>query len=367
MRKKSMKKIKLLYVTRKYPPAVGGMENFSYNLYSGFDPDMVEKDIISLGKPQKNLIWFLPYALAKTLINARKYDIIFIGDALLSGIGFFTKLLYPRKKVVVNVFGLDITFRNKLYQLYLKLFYNKFDTYIAISSETEKAFRKRGGKRSCVISCGVDTEQFSGECADYEEICRRNGIEKDDTVIVTVGRLVKRKGAEWFVSNVMPLLRDEKVKYLIIGDGEEREKIAESIKNHCLGDKVKMLGRIGAPELNAVYTHADAFIMPNIHVDGDMEGFGLVAVEASLAGLAVFASGIEGIRDAVIDGKNGWIMESGNAKQYADRIKDLCSDRGGYRRKAAVYSEYTRKNYSWSSVCGKYVSLFEKLLGKDKR
>lgn len=367
MRKKSMKKIKLLYVTRKYPPAVGGMENFSYNLYSGFDAEKVEKDIISLGRSQKNLVWFLPYALIKTLIKARKYDIVFIGDALLSGIGFFTKLLYPKKKTVVNVFGLDITFRNKLYQLYLKLFYNRFDKYIAISSETEKAFKKRGGKRSCVINCGVDTEQFSGECADYEEICRKNGIAKDDIVLVTVGRLVKRKGAEWFVSNVMPLLKDEKVKYLIIGDGEERENISESIKEHGLGDKVKILGRVDNAELNAVYTHADAFIMPNIHVDGDMEGFGLVAVEAGLAGLAVFASGIEGIRDAVIDGKNGWVMESGNAAQYADRIKDLCAKREEYRKKAAEYSIYTRENYSWSSVCRKYVSLFEKMLGNNKK
>jgi len=362
-----MKKIKLLYVTRKYPPAVGGMENFSYNLYSGFDAEKVEKDIIALGKPQKNLVWFLPYALIKTLIKARKYDIVFIGDALLSSIGFFTKLLYPKKKAVVNVFGLDITFGNRLYQLYLKLFYNRFDKYIAISSETEKAFKKRGGKRSCVISCGVDTEQFSGECADYEEICRRNGIARDDIVLVTVGRLVKRKGAEWFVSNVMPLLRDEKVKYLIIGDGEERENIAESIKKHGLGDKVKMLGRVDNAELNAVYTHADAFIMPNIHVDGDMEGFGLVAVEASLAGLAVFASGIEGIRDAVIDGKNGWIMESGNAKQYAERVKDLCAHRDEYKKKAAEYSRYTRDTYSWKSICAKYVELFEKMLGKGKK
>ena len=362
-----MKKIKLLYVTRKYPPAVGGMENFSYNLYNNFDADKVEKDIIYLGGPQKNLLWFYPYALIKTLIKAGKYDIIFIGDALLCGIGFFTKLFNPKKKVAVNVFGLDITFKNKLYQLYLKLFYNRFDKYISISTETDKAFKKRGGRRSCVICCGVDTDQFSGECADYGEICRKNGIGPDDTVIVTVGRLVKRKGVEWFVGNVMPLLKNEKVKYLIIGDGEDRDRIKETIKKHGLSDKVKMLGRVENDELNAVYTNADAFIMPNIHVDGDMEGFGLVAVEASLAGLAVFASGIEGIRDAVIDGKNGWILESRNAEQYYRQIKDLCANRDEYRRKAAGYSRYTRENYSWSSICARYVELFENMLGKDKK
>ncbi|WP_295067609.1 glycosyltransferase family 4 protein [Ruminococcus sp.] len=362
-----MKKIKLLYITRKYPPAVGGMENFSYNLYNNFDPSKVDADIISLGKSQKHLAWFLPYALLKTVFKAGKYDVVFVGDALLSSVGFFTKLFHPRKKVVVNVFGLDITFKNKLYQLYLKLFYNKFDRYISISRETDETFRKRGGKRSCVINCGVDTEQFSGECADYAEICRKNGISEDDTVIITVGRLVKRKGVDWFVRNVMPELKDEKVKYLIVGDGEDRETIAEGIEKYGLGDKVKMLGRVETAELNSVYTHADAFIMPNIHVDGDMEGFGLVAVEASLAGLAVFASGIEGIRDAVIDGKNGWIMESGNAKQYAERVKDLCAHRDEYRKKAAEYSRYTRDTYSWKSICAKYVELFEKMLGKGKK
>ena len=93
-----MKKIKLLYITRKYPPAVGGMENFSYNLYNNFDPSKVDADIISLGKSQKHLVWFLPYALLKTVFKAGKYDVIFVGDALLSSVGFFTKLFHPRKK-----------------------------------------------------------------------------------------------------------------------------------------------------------------------------------------------------------------------------------------------------------------------------
>ena len=359
-----MKKIKLLYITRKYPPAVGGMENFSYNLYNNFDPDEVSADIISLGKSQKHLVWFLPYAGIKTLIKAKKYDVIFVGDALMSGIGFFTKLLYPRKKVVVNVFGLDITYKNPLYQFYLKLFYNKFDKYISISRETDNTFRKRGGKRSCVINCGVDTEQFSGKCADYSEICRKNNIADDDVVLVTVGRLVKRKGVEWFVRNVMPKLKDQKVKYLIVGGGEDHDRIAQCIEEKGLGDKVKMLGRVETEELNSIYTHADAFIMPNIHVEGDMEGFGLVAVEASLAGLAVFASGIEGIRDAVIDQKNGWVMESGNADQYADRIKDLCANREDYKKKAEEFSRYTREKYSWKAICRQYTKLFAEMLGR---
>ena len=360
-----MKRIKVLYITRKYPPAVGGMENFSYELYHHFDTEKVDADIIALGRSQANLIWFLPYALIKTVITAGKYDVIFVGDALLSSIGFFTRLFHRKKITVVNVFGLDITFKNPLYQFYLKLFYKGFDRYIPISCETEKVLHKRSIKNSTVICCGVNTERYDGECADYSKIREKYGIKDDDTVLVTVGRLVKRKGVDWFVRNVMTSLKNEKIKYLIVGDGEDRECIQDGIRKYKLEDKVKMLGRVETAELNSIYTHADAFIMPNIHVEGDMEGFGLVAVEASLAGLAVFASGIEGIRDAVTDGKNGWLMESCNAEQYRDRIIDLCANKSEYRIKAQEYSSYTREKYSWDAVCGRYVKLFERLLEKN--
>ena len=358
-----MEKIKLLYITRKYPPAVGGMENFSYNLFNNFDKEKMECDLISLGKSQKNLIWFVPYALIKTLFIAHKYDIVFVGDALLSIIGFFVKIFHPKCKVVVNVFGLDITFKNKLYQLYLKLFYNRFDKYISISRETDKAFKDRGGERSCVINCGIDTKQFENESTDYSVLCQKYGIEKDDVVILTVGRLVKRKGVEWFVREVMPSLKNEKIKYLIVGAGEDEERIKASIQNGNMEDKIKMLGRVESAELNALYANVDAFIMPNIRVEGDMEGFGLVAVEASYMGLAVFASGIEGITDAIVDGKNGWLLESENAEQYVEIIKDLCSNRLKYKEKASEFREYTCEHYSWPSICSEYLRLFESILG----
>lgn len=353
------RKLKMLYITRKYPPAVGGMENFSYHLYNHFDTDRVDTDIISLGRSQKHLVWFLPYALLKTVCTAGRYDIIFVGDALLSSIGWFTKLFHRNKKVIVNVFGLDITFKNKLYQFYLKLFYRCFDKYISISKETDNALQKRGAHDSVIITPGIDTQQFSGECADYAQIRRKYGISEDDTVLITVGRLVRRKGVNWFVRNVMPSLKGEPVKYLIIGAGEDYDTIAAGIAEHGLEEQVKLLGRVDTPVLNAIYTHADAFIMPNIPVDGDMEGFGLVAAEASLAGLTVVASGIEGIKDAIIDKKNGYLLESGNAAQYLAKIRDICQNRTAYRETAKQFQQYTRDTYSWESICNQYLELLE--------
>lgn len=361
-----MSKTKVLYITRKYPPAVGGMENFSYHLYTHFDAAEVETSLISLGRSQKHLVWFLPYALVKTVCMAGRYDIIFVGDALLSSIGFFTKLFHKKKKVIVNVFGLDITFPNKLYQTYLKLFYNCFDKYISISRETDNTLRKRGVTNSVIITPGVDVSQFQGECAGFNELRKQYSIGEDETILLTVGRLVKRKGVNWFVRNVMPRLKGQPVRYLVVGGGEEHAAIAESIRELGLEQQVLLLGRVETALLNDIYLHADAFIMPNIHVEGDMEGFGLVAVEAALAGLPVIAAGIEGIRDAIKDGKNGWLLESGNAAQFYAKIQDIRQHPEESRKTAKAFQTYTAEVYSWNAICKQYTALFRRLLeGKD--
>lgn len=359
-----MKKIKILYITRKYPPQIGGMENFSYHLYHHFPSDRAEKTIISLGKSQKNLIWFLPYALIRTLLTAKKYDIIFVGDALLSSIGFFTKLFYKNKITVVNVFGLDITFKNPLYQFYLKLFYKRFDKYISISRETDNALHNKGNFDSVVITPGVDTERFNEKSTDFQVLRKKYDLAENDMILITVGRLVKRKGVNWFVRNVMPQLADKPIKYLIIGSGEEHDMIRDSINEFHLEDKVRLLGYVENEALNALYLHADAFIMPNIVVEGDMEGFGLVAVEASLAGLIVIASGIEGIKDAISDGKNGFLIESGNADAFVNKITSLYDSRGANTETSEMFRQYTLDHYSWDAICGQYIALFEKMLSE---
>ncbi len=94
--------------------------------------------------------------------------------------------------------------------------------------------------------------------------------------------------------------------------------------------------------------------MPNIQVDGDEEGFGLVALEASIRGTYVLAAGIEGITDAVIDGENGSLLPTGDAQAWAKKIKELLSD----KPRLAVLSEkgkhFTRANYSWNNMVNGY-------------
>lgn len=358
--------MKILYITRKYPPMVGGMESFSYNLYNNFDKKDADVTLVSLGKKQINLIWFVPYVFFRTLFTASKYDVIFIGDAVLSIVGFFTKLFYPKKTVVVNVFGLDITFKNKIYQIYLKLFYNKFDKYISISRETDNILHQKTDCNSVIITPGIEAAEINAASEEEKRTFRKKyGISENDLVLVTVGRLVRRKGVLWFTENVMPMLKGKNVKYLVVGGGEDKELIEAAVGKLDLSSEVKLLGRVSDEELSEVYKCSDVFVMPNIHVENDMEGFGIVAAEASMHGLIVTASGIEGIKDAIIDGKNGFLLESGNAEQYYEKITDIAAHLSDYKAMTRDFSEFTQVNYNWKHICSQYIDLFKNLI-EDK-
>lgn len=344
-----MEKKTLLFITRKYPPQVGGMENMCYHLHKGLKESIEDVKLISLGKKQIHLIWFFPYIVLYTLFNARKYKTILIGDSLLCFLGHISKLVSPNTKRISIVYGKDILFENSVYQKYLSWFLKESaDIFVCISQETERLMHERGIKNTRIITPGINTKnieriQEKAEVALQEEL-----------ILVTVGRLVKRKGVLWFVDQVMPHLQNYNIKYLIVGTGEMEEEIDETIRKHHLSESVKMMGRIPDEELEEIYRRADAFIMPNIPVEGDLEGFGIVAIEASLHGLIVFASGIEGIKDAVKHNKNGFLLDSGDSSQYIKAITDLYNNRCEYQKFKKSFSDYTREHYSWEAICRQY-------------
>ena len=353
-----MKK-KVLCITRKYPPQVGGMENFCYNLFSGLANDELDVNIVSLGKKQINLIWFFPYTIFYVIFNIRKYDAFVIGDGLMCFLGIISKLFSRRTKRLIIIYGLDILYKNPIYQLYLKLFLKKSsDKYVTISRGTDEALAARGIKGSTIITPGIDITDTDISNIDLKsDFLSKYNINENNLIMLTVGRLVKRKGVEWFINNVMSEFKGKKITYLVIGDGEERSNIDKAIINNGLENQVHMLGRVSDEELAACYRYADVFIMPNIHVNNDMEGFGIVAVEASLKGLIVIASGIEGIRDAVKDGKNGYLLTSEDPQSFISKIESIMNNLEKYKAQTNEFAEYTRNNFAWKNICKKYADL----------
>ena len=317
----------MLFITRKYPPEAGGMENMCYSLAQELSHYVTLK-VMALGRKQKNLIWFFPLSIVYTVLFAHKYESLLIGDGLMCFVGVVARLFAPKTKRIVIMHGLDLVYDNWLYQCYLRWFLKaSADKFVCVSQATKETLANLGIDNSIVIPNGIDVTNFEKNREEFNLTFRsKNQLTDDCLIMVTVGRLVKRKGVAWFIRNVMPELKRKNVRYYIVGEGEEQRNIVNTIQEIGLEEKVKLLGKISDQELNFLYASADIFIMPNIKLKNDMEGFGIVAIEASLAGLIVIASGIEGIPDAIIDGKNGHLVESENADDFIELIVSVKSN-----------------------------------------
>jgi glycosyltransferase involved in cell wall biosynthesis len=119
--------------------------------------------------------------------------------------------------------------------------------------------------------------------------------------------------------------------------------------------------------LQLCYSGADAFVMPNVRTEGDVEGFGLVALEASIAGLPVVAAGHEGIRDAIQDGVNGRLIPPGDASEFVGVLVDLIRNPTERQRMAQQGAAYTFKTFSWGAMAERYLTLYDRLCPYDPK
>ena len=98
--------------------------------------------------------------------------------------------------------------------------------------------------------------------------------------------------------------------------------------------------------------------MPNIPVNGDMEGFGIVLLEAASCGTSIVASNIEGIKDAIKDGKNGFLIEVYNVGRFVKIINRLLDNNEKKEKNGTIIREFTLQNYEWKKIAEKYVNCF---------
>jgi phosphatidylinositol alpha-1,6-mannosyltransferase len=153
---------------------------------------------------------------------------------------------------------------------------------------------------------------------------------------------------------VLPLLPND-VVYVVAGEGPEREAIEAAARRASADERVVLTGRVSEEEVRGLYRRADVFVMPNVPVAGDVEGFGLVALEAAVEGLPVVASRLEGIPDAVRDGLNGTLVEPLDPRAFAERLTTLLAmapaERGELGERC---KRFTLENYSWERMATEY-------------
>ncbi|MCX6763752.1 MAG: glycosyltransferase family 4 protein [Candidatus Moranbacteria bacterium] len=355
---------KILFISRAYPPIVGGIENQNYELHQWLAKIAEVKSIINK-RGKFFLPLFIPYAIWRALFLMWKYDVVLLGDGVLAFIGWKLKFL-TKKPVICVIHGLDLTYKMKIYQwFWVKCFIKKMDRLIAVGHETIKIGVKKGipEDKFVFIPNGVDPAKCPGNYTreDLQQVLKTNLGDKK--VILTSGRLVKRKGVAWFVREVLPKL-PENIIYAVSGDGPDFANISRTVEEKKLSDRVEMLGYVSDKVRNILFNTCDVFVQPNIKIEGDVEGFGISVIEAASCRIPVIASNLEGLKDAIKDGENGFLVESGNSEAWTGKIKEILVDDNFRREFGIKASRYVMENYSWEKIAQRYLEEIEKVVRK---
>lgn len=322
------------------------------------------KTIIALKKPQKNLFWFIPYALLRSVAMARRADAVHLSDAVLAVIGFAV-WRFSHRTIFMTVHGLDLTYaqQNRVYALYLRLFLNKHEwRYICNSRATERIARQFGLVHTTVIPPGFDGQTHKESLPPRNKarawLAQQVDRPLDDVVVLlTVGRLVPRKGVGWFIQQVLPRL-EANVLYLVVGAGTDRPRLEHAISGQGLSHRALLLGQLPAASLQLVYAASDIFVMPTIAVPADIEGFGIVGLEAAASALPVVASRLGGISDAIADKRNGLLVAPSDVSAFLDVLQALITDVDYRQSLGRQAQEFTVHRYSWNAMAERYHTYF---------
>jgi phosphatidylinositol alpha-1,6-mannosyltransferase len=292
-------------------------------------------------------------------------DIIHVQDGVLAPLGYLLSRLSDKPYTVV-LHGLDITYASRLYKLYALPAIRRADHVFCISQIAADEAKRRGVDEAKlqVIPLAVADDLYGK--SDRGELIKQLSLPDDTKVLLTVGRLVKRKGVAWFITNVLPGLVEQhpQLVYLVVGEGVERGNIEAAVAHAGLEANVRLLGLINGNLYEAVYNGADAFVMPNITVPGDVEGFGLVLLEASVCALPVVAADTEGIKDAVTNDQNGVLVSVGDVGAFRREIGRFLDDADYAKRFGQASRRFSLKNYQWNKLVDYYIEAYEQLLSK---
>ncbi|MFH9007397.1 glycosyltransferase family 4 protein [Streptomyces afghaniensis] len=210
------------------------------------------------------------------------------------------------------------------------------------------ALSPQAAARMAQLPPGVDEKTFHpGSGGD--EVRARLGL-TDRPVVVCVSRLVRRKGQDTLIQAMPRILAAEPdAVLLIVGGGPYEKDLRRLAHDTGVAASVRFTGPVPWAELPAHYGAGDVFAMPCRTRRGglDVEGLGIVYLEASATGLPVVAGDSGGAPDAVLDGETGWVVRGGSPEEAADRITTLLADAELRRRMGERGREWVEEKWRW--------------------
>ena len=376
--------MKILLLSWNYAPVIGGLEALVTHLSRGLrdvgHPVRVVTAQATDTEPEDGvfraagagILAYLSYAFRQGWVLCRSWrpSVILCGSVATAPVAWILSRRF-RIPFVVIVHGSDLIFDHWFYRRGIRWVLGRADHIVANSGQTLRLAEVAGldPSKLTVVHPGVEVERFQRTGADTAV------PEAGRKLILSVGRLVRRKGILEFVEQVMPRLveADPAILYVVVGGDATaslahrerlRDSIAAKIKALGLRDHVELRGELSDEDLVAWYRRADLFVLPVLDIPGDVEGFGIVFLEAALGYTASVSTRVGGIPEAVEDGKTGVLVEPGDHDAMASAIEGLLSDPGRREQLAMEGEARARNEFGWEIVAARYAQVLQSVVGQ---
>ena len=224
-------------------------------------------------------------------------------------------------------------------------------------SAISKALTAKSAAAMQKIAPGIDVDHFTS--VDATALRQSLGL-SEKKVIVSVGRLVHRKGQDFLIESMPQILKQvPNAHLLLVGQGPYRDHLEKLVTQHCLQENVSFIGRIQYKDLPGYICVGDIFAMPSRSRFGglEVEGLGIVYLEASSCGLPVIAGESGGAPDAVLEGVTGFVVDGTNTSQIAHRAIQLLSDENLRREMGSAGRAWIEKEWRWQIWASKFSEL----------
>jgi phosphatidylinositol alpha-1,6-mannosyltransferase len=360
--------MKTLLFTIEYPPFKGGIANYYGNLTKYWPISEFLKilnnnhnELLVSGKG-KFLAWWPALMAYKRYFDKEKPDYVLVGQILpLGTIVYFWSLFKP-VKYAVFLHGMDFAYalKSPWKKFLASLILKRADKIIGANSYVASQvsiFAQNFEAKTAVINPGIISAAPIVNQNDYKNLHNLYNLE-GKTVLLSIGRLVKRKGVDQVIEALRQISESEadNLMYFIAGIGPEEKYLRELVPPKFI-NKIIFLGELSEDEKWLWLNLCDIFIMPARNISGDYEGFGIVYLEANLCAKAVIAGDVGGVSDAVVNNYNGLLIDAEKNDNIREAILKLLRDPELRRNLGLNGQARAVRDFNWEKQVEKLVAV----------
>ncbi|MBN1779470.1 MAG: glycosyltransferase family 4 protein, partial [Candidatus Buchananbacteria bacterium] len=226
---------------------------------------------------------------------------------------------------------------------------------IANSNFTKQEILKLGidEQKIVIVNPGPNITPSNLDLAELAEIKNKYQL-NGKKVILSVGRLVRRKGFDLTIEAVAQIVKTRQdFTYLIVGNGPDFMRLEKIIVNKKAGQFVRVINQVDDQLLAAYYQACDFLVMPARQIDYDFEGFGIVYLEANGFGKPVIGAKSGGVAEAIIDGQTGFLIEPDNLDQLVEKINQFLNQPDLAKKLGLQGLQRVIDDFDWQKIVAK--------------